>query len=185
MTTAELAQKCGETPKAVLDAIRRGDLKAEKVEDPHAINGVRWNVTTPLDEAKTIMANRVRRKTRAEGRTPSRRVGPAPTQLPASKDLFKPEEAARAAGINVTTMYRWIKENHIQTLRNGRHAYIPRNVVERLRENFVKPAVVPLTVVAPSVIKPDPRIDRLEKELAAVYGFLTRFAKSCGYTEGE
>lgn len=180
MTTVELANKCGEKPKAILDAIRRGDLKAEKIEDPNVFGGRRWNIVTPFEEAQTILANRVRRQRRSKSWGSV--VKPAPATLPVTKDLFKPEEAARAAGINVTTMYRWIKENNVQTLRNGRHAYIPRNIVEKLRDTFVKPVAAP-QVVAPVAAKPDPRIDRLEKELTALYGFLTRFAASCGYKE--
>lgn len=180
MKVSELARELGEKPKAVLDMINRGGLKAEKVanDNPNSLTKQQWEILTPLEEARAVMAARVRRSSRKS------KGSIAPAELPAKRDLFKPKEAARMAGINESTMYKWIKDNKVQVLRNGRFAYIPRTVVERMRETFIKPVVKPVsgqTVVA--VSKPDPRIDRLEKELAAVYGFLTRFAASCGYKE--
>jgi hypothetical protein len=60
MTTTEMAEKLGEKPKAILDALRLGTLKGEKIPDsgPH---GYHWKITTSLEEAKETMANRVRR----------------------------------------------------------------------------------------------------------------------------
>jgi hypothetical protein len=106
-----------------------------------------------------------------------------PVTLPTSKDLFRPGEAAKAAGIGLSVVYKFLKEHNVTTLKNGRISYIPRTAIEQMRETFHTPE--PMTVEPPRVqaTKPDPRIDRLEKEVAAVYGFLTRFAKSCGYEE--
>lgn len=189
MTTTELARELGEKPKAILDAIRRGDLKAAKINDPEVVNGYRWDVTTPLEDARSIMANRVRRASR--GTYPKviqkRRDRMASAPLPTAKDLFRPEEAANFAGVNVSSYYKFIKENNITPLRNGRSSYVPREVVERFREAFRKSepaaAVEAPRVLTATATKPDPRIDRIEKEVAAVFGLLRRFAKSCGYVE--
>lgn len=175
MTTAELAKAVGEKPEVVVRMIAAGKLQANKIPDDGPV-GYHYEVTTSVEDAKTIMATRVRHK------SPERRAktAPAPVALPTKRDLFKPKEAAKMAGINESTMYKWMKENKIETLRNGRSAYISRTVVERMRDTFMPKTPA---VVAPQVLtaKVDPAVGRIEKKLDDLIEFVRGFAKSCGY----
>jgi excisionase family DNA binding protein len=177
MNTRELAKALGEKSYTIRDLIEAGKIKAEKIPDASMPHGTRYEITSSVEEAREALSGRVRRTRKAVDQRAATKA------LPANKDLFLTEEAATAAGVSRSTVYNFIKEKNLTPLRNGRNQYIPRTVVEQLRERYSKSEVVQ-TVTAPTVqAKPDPRIDRLEKELAAIFGFITRFAASCGYKE--
>lgn len=190
MTPTELADAIGETPKAILDMIRRGGLKAEKMPSNNPAIPHNWNVTTPLDEAREVMANRVRRQSRGT-REKNTKIRKALSPLPSSKDLFRPEEAAAAAGVNVSTYYKFLKDNDITPMKNGKQSYVARAVVERLREAHKPKEAV---VTPPRVASSTPpfelgRVVTMIIELTNAWSrtdiFLRKFAKSCGYKEDE
>jgi hypothetical protein len=118
-------------------------------------------------------------------------AGKVPATLPTSKDLYRPEEAAKAAGISVGTLYKFLKDSNHILLKNGRSSYVPKAAVEAARAKFRKPEPVvtaPRASSVPSVLlsaKPDPRIDRIEQELLTLGSFVRAFAKSCGFDPAD
>lgn len=187
MTTSQLAEALGEKPKAVLDAVRRGQLQAVKREHKLSPVGYQWDVTTPVEEARAIMAARVKR---ASPSTPRRGykagVSKRPETLPANRDLFRADEAAKLTGVSKSAVYKFLKDNNVATLRNGHSNYIPRSAVEQLREYFAPKApvvVAPRAQTVPSAVVDEKATTAILDRLVALQGFLTRFAKSCGYEE--
>ena len=98
------------------------------------------------------------------------------------------EEVAKLVGVSKSTVYNFINDNNVATLKNGRNQYIPRAVVEQLREKYAKPEP---TVVAPKVQPTsDVELKRLQTmvmELTNAWSrtdtFVRKFAKSCGFEE--
>jgi excisionase family DNA binding protein len=175
MNTRELAKALGEKSYTIRDLIESGKIQAEKIPDAAMPHGIRYEISSSIEEAREALTGRIRRARKAGGKATLK-------ALPVNKDLFLIEEAATAVGVSKSTIYNFIKEKNLTSLRNGRNQYIPRIAVEQLRERYTKSE--PQSVVAPTVLaKPDPRIDRLEKELSTIFGFITRFAASCGYKE--
>jgi transposase len=191
MRANEMERALGEIPNILSNYIRSGKIAAEKVPDKNVPVGYHWNVTTPLEEVRAILSSRRRHRKPTEEPTPRKSLRSskaAQKPLPVSKDLFLAEEAANAAGVSKSTVYNFIKEKNIIPLRNGRNQYVPRAVVEQLRERYAKPEPV---VVAPKAQPTsDVELRRLQTmimELTNAWSrtdiFVRKFAKSCGFVE--
>jgi hypothetical protein len=185
MTVNEIAEALGETTKAILDALHRGKLHGTKIPHPQIEGKEIWNVTTPFEEARIIMANRIRRHRRPKT--------VAPSELPVAKDIFTTEEAAKAAGISKETARRALHDlssrPEFHPLQNGKQQYYPRAAILKLREQYAKRIMPPKAIVSaakfdvPVKINPwaHQDLDEVNVKLDQLDKFLRAFAKSCGY----
>lgn len=189
MNASQLSTALGVPVGTIGTYVRTGKLAATKVPMPGSAVGYAWDITTPVEEAREILGKRIIRNRKMK--TPAgKRAALKP--LPANRDLFVAEEAAKYAGVSKSTVYGFIKEQKVQTLQNGRNNYIPRAAVEQLREKYAKPEPIvepqtALPTLALSVPKTDPKVqdalDRIENNLNVLAGFIKRFAGKVGYEE--
>lgn len=192
MKAAEIERMLGETPNVVSAYIRKGIIKAERVPSTRAAAGYEYDVTMPIEEIKAILDARIRRARKpATIKAAAKAIALKP--LPANKDLFDAEEAARAAGVSKSTVYAFIKETSAATLRNGKSQYVTRDFVEKLREKYRKPEPEPARVLTPltpatdakALARLEDKLDLLSGRLDAMTLFLRGFAKAYGYEGAE